>query len=257
MKNLSVILLFMALTFSVQAQTSKRTRTSNVRDTSVAITMVRPQAAFILPMGELMDRTGFFYTVGGSILTKTASQWMFGAEGCFYNGNIIREPGHLQNLLTSEGGLIAQSGEFGDVNRFFRGFSFSALFGRLFPVGKPNMNSGFYVTFGLGYIQHKIRTEVRGNNVWPLNGDYKKGYDRLSGGFMLSQFAGYQYINNKRTITFFAGLELNQALVKSYRGFNYDTQEIDNRWKFNGMFSVKGGWLFNIYHRKQTKEYWK
>lgn len=133
MKKVALILSSALLACTLHAQTSKRTRTSNVRDTSVAITMVRPQAAFILPMGELMDRTGYFYTVGGSLLTKTASQWMFGVEGCFYNGNILKEPGHLQNLLTAEGGIIAQSGEFGDINRFFRGFSFSALAGRLFP----------------------------------------------------------------------------------------------------------------------------
>lgn len=232
-------------------------RIVNVRDTSVGMTSFRPQAAFTIPLGEWRERTGFFYSVGGSILNKTASQWLFGAEGYFFNGNRIKEKEHLQNLWNSSGAITAQDGLNGDVNRYFRGFAVSGLFGRLFPVGKPNMNSGFILTFGAGYMQHKIRTEVRQNNVWPLAKPYDKGYDRLSGGFMLSQFAGYQFVNNKRTITFFAGIEFVEAMTTSYRKFNYDNQQVDTDWKFNGAFSIKGGWMFTIYHKKLSKEYYK
>lgn len=240
---------------AAQAQLSRRI--VNVRDTSIGITMFRPQASFNLPMGQIMQRTGFFYSVGGSVINKTASNWMFGAEGYFFNGGNVREPGHLQNLINSSGAITAQDGLNADINRYFRGFAVNAQFGRLFPVGKPNLNSGFFVLMGVGYIQHKIRTEVRQNNAHPLAKPYDKGYDRLSGGFLLSQFAGYQYINNKRTITFFAGIEFTEGLTRSYRKFNYDTQQADTDFKYFGSFAIKGGWMFNLYHRKQSKDYYK
>src|SRR5690606_34613418 len=178
-------------------------------------------------IGKLQTRTGFFYTIGGSVINKTASQWLFGVEGYFFNGGIIKEKDHLKNLINSSGGITAQDGLNADMNRYFRGWSVMGQFGRLFPVGKPNMNSGFFILFGAGYIQHKIRTEIRQNNVWQLQKPYNKGYDRLSGGFNLSQFVGYQYINNRKTLTFFLGVEMNEGLVKSYRKFNYDTQRPD------------------------------
>lgn len=247
--------LFIVLISSSFAQRARRV--ANVRDTSIGITMFRPTASANLPIGQLHTRTGFFYSLGGSVINKTASQWLFGVEGYFFNGGIIREKDHLKNLINSSGGITAQDGLNADMNRYYRGWSVMGQFGRLFPVGKPNMNSGFFILFGVGYIQHKIRTEIRQNNVWQLQKPYNKGYDRLSGGFNLSQFVGYQYINNRKTLTFFLGVEMNEGLVKSYRKFNYDTQRPDTDWFYTSSFAVKGGWMFNVYHRKQTKEYYK
>lgn len=256
MRSYILFLLFsICLIQSVAAQRTRRV--ANVRDTSIGITMFRPTASFNLPMGEVMKRTGFYYSIGGGVLNKTASQWLYGAEAYFFNGGKVLEKDHLNNLINSSGGITAQDGLHADMNRYFRGFSVMGQFGRLFPVGKPNMNSGFFVLLGAGYIQHKIRTEIRQNNVWQLAKPYDKGYDRLSGGFNLSQFVGYQMINNRKTITFFLGLEMNQGITRSYRKFNYDTQLPDTRWMYMGSFAVKGGWMFNVYHRKQTNEYYK
>jgi len=228
----------------------------NVKDSLVFIGMIIPSVSFQFPMGDLAKRSGFFFSVGGTLRFKTKTNWLFGAEGYFTHGAKVKEPGLLQNMLTGNGHVIAQDGSFANMNIFFRSWHAVAGFGKLFPWFGPNKNSGMYFMFSPGFIQHRIRFEVKGNNVQALRGDYVKGYDRYSGGFAMKQEIGYKQVSNSRRINFYVAIEFLQSATKSYRGFNYDTKQTDTKVRFDGMFGMKVGWMVPFFSKKRTNEYY-
>ena len=88
-----------------------------------------------------------------------------------------------------------------------------------------------------------------------LTEEMEKGYDRLSTGFSLNQFIGYQYFGKTRLINFFAGIEGIQAFTKNRRGYNYDTQKVDTKERFDSMYGIKVGWIIPFY-KKTTQEFY-
>ena len=228
----------------------------NVKDSIVFIGMMMPGVSFQFPMGQLSQRTGFIFSVGGPFRFKTKSNWLFGAEGYFSHGGKVKEPGLIQNLMTSNGNVIAQNGQFAEMKIYYRSWHVAAGFGKLFPWFGPNKNSGMYFMFSPGFIQHRIRFEVKGNNVQQLNGEYKKGYDRYSGGFAMKQEIGYKQVSNNRRINFYVAVEFLQAATKSYRGYNFDTESTDTKTRFDGFFGMKVGWMIPFFSKKSTNEYY-
>lgn len=228
----------------------------NVRDSIIFIGMFSPSVSFQFPMGELSRRTGFFFSVGGPIRFKTKKNWLFGAEGFFTHGAKVKEPNLIQNLKTASGDVIAQNGQFATMNIYFRSWHVAAGFGKLFPWFGPNKNSGMYIMFSPGFIQHRIRYEVKGNNVEQLKGEYVKGYDRYSGGFAMKQEIGYKQVSNSRRINFYIALEFLQSATKSYRGYNYDTESTDTKYRFDGFFGIKAGWMVPFFSKKTNGEYY-
>lgn len=228
----------------------------NVKDSIVFIGLIMPSVSFQFPLGQLSQRTGFFFSVGGPLRFKTRKNWLFGAEGYFTHGAKVKEPGLLQNLKTSGGQIIAQDGSFATMNIYFRSWHVAGGFGKLFPWFGPNKNSGMYFMFSPGFIQHRIRFEVKNNNVQALREGYAKGYDRYSGGFAMKQEIGYMQVSNNRRINFYVAVEFLQSATKSYRGFNYDTESADTKTRFDGMFGMKVGWMVPFFSKKRTNEYY-
>ncbi len=129
--------------------------------------------------------------------------------------------------------------------------------GKVIPVLSPNPNSGILLMAGVGYIQHKVRIEVADNNIPQLMDDYKKGYDRLTGGISLSQFVGYMFFSNSKLANFYGGFEVMEAFTKPLRDVNFDTRnpdEIQNR--LDLFFGVRVGWIIPLLKRMPEKVYY-
>ena len=126
-------------------------------------------------------------TVGGSLVYKTASNWIFAFNGNFISGNKVNisRKELFGDILDSNGEIITGDGIYGSYALYERGWHFQGKVGKLFPVLSPNPNSGFFVQGGLGYLLSRIKTEF-GSYASPppaLAGDYPYGYDRMRGGF--------------------------------------------------------------------------
>ncbi len=76
---------------------------------------------------------------------------------------------------------------------------------------------------GVGYISHKIRIEVENQSTPQLKGDYKRGYDRLSGGLMLNQSIGFMYFGKSRLLNFMFSVEAMEGWTHAYRDYYFDT----------------------------------
>ncbi|OQX81477.1 MAG: hypothetical protein B6D61_00615 [Bacteroidetes bacterium 4484_249] len=230
----------------------------SVSDSTLNIPMFYATYTFQMPGGDMADRFGNNSGIGGGFKWKTDKNWIFGAEFIYIFGNDVKIADQIMNnLKTSEGGIIDMAGNFTSYSLYERGYYISGRFGKVFPVISPNPNSGIVIMGSVGYFQHKIKIEVTNNSAPQLNDDYKKGYDRLTGGIGVSEFIGYMYISDSRLLNFFAGFEFNQAWTSPQRDVNFDTMkpdEISNR--FDSLMGIKIGWIIPLFKRLPEKYYY-
>jgi hypothetical protein len=247
-KNILILLLALLPLPAVSQQ--------NIRDSSIAFTMIGASGAWQIPGGNLDERFGNNFNIGGVFQWKTKKNILLGLDGQFIFGNTVKENSILDSLITSQGGIISSQGEFADVILYERGFKFELKIGKIFPVFGPNKNSGILTTLGGGIVQHKIRIENQGSSVPSIEEDYKKGYDRLSNGFSLTAFAGYMNFGNNRLVNFYAGLELTQAFTQNRRSFNFDTREQDLKKRNDLFLGLRLGWVIPLYKRAPKEFYY-
>jgi hypothetical protein len=230
----------------------------SANDTALNIPMFYASYGFAVPGGDLADRFGASSLVGGGFQFKTRTNWLLGANFDFIFGSRVKDADSLMhNLKTESGYIIDMAGNFADYSVFERGFTVTARAGKVIPVLSPNPNSGFYIGAGIGYLQHKIRIEVANNSAPQLQGDYKKGYDRLTGGFMVTEFIGYLFLSDNRLLNFYGGFEFTQAFTSPRRDVYFDTMEPDPLTSRTDLLSgFRVGWIIPIFQRMPEKVYY-
>ncbi len=226
----------------------------SLKDSSISTPLVGVSYGFQLSGGDLVKRFGNSSSVEIKLDFKTKSYWTFGVNGSYFFGKDVKE-NLFDSINTSTGAIINRIGEYADVRTFERGFTVSGTIGRMFSFKKPNPNSGLVVDIGLGFIQHKIRIETIGNNVPQLSTDYKKGYDRLTNGFLLSENLGYLYLSNNRFVNFYFGFECMQGITQSRRSFDFDLMKQDTQKRLDILYGAKVAWILPLY-KKAPQEFY-
>lgn len=221
----------------------------SVKDSVFGFTFCAVTGGFSVPGGDLADRFGSNFSVGGNCFRKLKSNWMIGVQGDFIFGENVKETDFLDNFKNEQGEIISQAGTYSSIMLYERGWRTELRIGRIFPILGPNDNSGLLLLAGVGFLQHKIRIETQGDNLPFLEGDYLKGYDHLSNGLSISQFIGYCNFGNNRRINFFAGLEATQAFTRSRRDFDFDTRQADTRSRTDLLFGIRVGWIIPLYKK--------
>lgn len=204
------------------------------------------------PTADLAKRYGYFHNVGAGVYFKTGNNWIWGAEGGYIFGSKIKEPGLYDGFTDADGYAVNRSGAKVEVVSQMRGLNFYAKGGKIIPLGK-NKNSGLMLSLGLGYIEHFIRVSNQSRDIAALEGDLVYGYDRLASGFSMNQFVAYQYLDPRRRVNFFAGIELMQGFTQGRRAINYDTGLPGNEKRFDGSIAFRFGWLLPIYTGSSLK----
>ena len=227
----------------------------SIKDSSIATPLVGFSYGYQFPAGDLAKRFGNNSTVQMNVDFKTKNYWTFGINGSYFFGSNIKEAGIFDSIISKDGYIIDQNGEFADVRLYERGFTVSVTAGRMFPFKKPNPNSGIEFNVGLGFIQHKIRIETIGNNVPQLTTAYKMGYDRLTNGFLLSENLGYLYLSNNRLLNFYFGFECLQGFTQSRRSYDYDLMKADTQKRLDILYGIKISWILPLY-RKAPQEFY-
>jgi hypothetical protein len=243
---LSVLFIFNTLLLSAQFQ---------VRDSSVFNPHFTVSMAYQWPGADMADRFGTSGSPALGFYIKSKTNWYYGLKGMYIFGNKVTEPGLMSNLRTNNGEVLDDQGQVAVLFIQERGFGLHAEGGRLFNFIGPNPNSGLLLTAGIGMLQHKIRIEHQTNPIAQLEGDYQKGYDRLSNGLSFDQFLGYFHMSNNRLINFFIGVEAYQAFTQSRRNLNFDTQETDHTKRFDVLLGLRAGWCVHLYRRESDLYY--
>lgn len=228
----------------------------NIHDSAIGTSMFYATYSYQFPGGDLSRLFGSNSSIGGGFMYKTKSNWLFGVEGNFLFGQVVKNSDSLLlDITNKEGFVIDANGMIAEIIYYERGYSFYAKFGKLIPLLSPNPNSGFLIMLGGGYLQNKIRIHNPGNTAPQLLGDYKKGYDRLNGGISLNGSIGYLFLSNTRLLNFYLGFEFTQAWTKSLRDYNFDTEKKDDSKYSSQYYGIKVCWLIPLYKRT-PKEYY-
>jgi hypothetical protein len=238
--------MLLILLLSARGQSQKA-----LSDSAVTIPMIYGFYGYQWPGGDLAERFGSNSTIGPGFMVKTSKGWIFGAEYDFlFGSNVKNGMDILKGITNSNGDIISGDGTPSVVAMFERGHAVSAKFGKLFPVIKSNRNSGIFITAGLGYITHKIRIDVEQNTAPQLNGDYKRGYDRLSGGFMINQAIGFMYFGQSRLLNFAFSVEAIEGWTSGYRDYYFDTMAPPPAAKsFDFLIGPKIAWMIPLRQR--------
>ena len=174
-----------------------------------------------------------------------------GLEGSYLFGNKIKQNTFL-NLLTFDNHIIDNDGNFATVQTSERGVLIGGLISKIIPFDE-NIRTGIKIEAGGYMFRHWINFKLVGD-VPQLKSDYLKGYDRLTGGFAFKEFIGYQHLEEKSKINFYAGFEFYQGFTKSLRAYNYDKAQVDNSKRKDLLYGVKIGWILPLYIVENPEE---
>jgi len=203
-----------------------------------------------VPVGILSNRFGGSNTVGFSTAYKLGKNYQVQAGiNAIFSGK-VKENGIFDTMVGGTGYLVDVNGNLAEIKMYERGITWHVDFGKVIPTSKFDINSGILLTAGAGFMQHYIKYTFQRTVLPQLEGEYAKGYDRLTNGLMLRGFAGYQRIDPKAMLNFVAGIEVLNGLTKNRRAFNFDTRTADNTSRNDLMIGIKVGVMISISGRK-------
>ena len=228
----------------------------NVKDSTISSFILYVSYAYQIPSGDLADRFGHNSTIGPGLSYKTNHNWLWSIETNFIFGNDVNHASEIiSGITTDDGFVIGLDGTYTNIRPMERGFTLFAKSGKIFPAFNINPNSGLFFNFGLGYIQHKIRWDVENNNAMQLNGDYKKGYDRFTEGFAITQELGLFYMADTRLWNFRVNAEAVESFTTMKR-YNFDTMAGESQSRLDLFFGLKITWMIPLYGRAPKAMYY-
>jgi hypothetical protein len=245
----TVLVIFLMLACVLHAQRK------SLRDSSYRLPIVGLQFSGQMPAGDMAKRFGSSLSVGLPVFYKTSKNLIFGIEGNYLYGSNIKE--HIMsNLVNSNDNTITDvNGNPASFRLNERGWSVYGYVGVLISKLGHNKNSGVLALAGAGYMQHKINIFDAGRSIAQLEGNLKKGYDRLTGGPSLAQFIGYMFMSQNRIANFYAGFEFQEGFTKGLRGYQYDTMASDGQSRLDILYGFRLGWLLPLY-KKAPKDFY-
>ena len=196
------------------------------------------------PFADMSDRFGrnLKFTVGAEKMT--ASNWIFGLEFSYMFGDSVKED-VVSNLRLSNGNILGADNAYAEVFTRQRGVFFGANVGKLIPLSSTS-RSGIRITGAAGILAHYVRVQDEVRSLPQIEGDYLKGYDRLTRGLAFREFIGYQHVSKR--VNFYIGIEFTQGFTSSVREVNFDTGLPTNKdTRFDGLIGLKAAWILPFF----------
>jgi len=242
-------------------------------DTATFMIWASPTFSVQFPFGDgyLAKTFNFNYNVGLELTMKTRSNWTVEAVFNYSFGSKIRK---TPDKFLGDMWFIWKPQDSIEVPVIFNGagnnatpprfegryWHVGAIIGKIFPLNRWR-NSGLWLKLGIGYYGHKIHVSDP-NNYFPQldQTSYRLGYDQRSSGVALNQFFGYMFMQKRRTLSFYAGLELWQIFSKPDRGYIFVGDmagPTDNRPRmFSGLLGIKVGWILPFYEKQRVTNFY-
>lgn len=228
---------------------------SSIRDSSINMSILGFNYSFTIPAEDLSERFGPFSQIGASYSFKFSNQFILGTSFHFMYGTSVKEQNIFSHISTSESYLIDNQGLLTPISQELRGFNFDFRISYLIPVLGPNPNSGIFFGVGTGFLQHKIFHSYLFGPLPQIEGDYSKGYDRLTNGSSIIQQIGYYRFNNKNLGSFHVLISVHEGFTKNRRDLNFDTMIQDSRKRMDVFYGITLGLDLPFYTRSPGKFY--
>jgi len=242
-------------------------------DTATFMIWASPNFSVQFPFGKgyLSSTFDFNYNIGLDFTFKTKSNWTFDVMGNYMFGSkIIKKPQDILGDMV----IVTYDSKGGEKYVFFnaagnnnvvltyegRYWYLGATVGKIFPLDRWK-NSGLWLKCGVGFFGHKIHF-TDPNNFFPQidQKTYRLGYDQRSSGVALNQFFGYLFMQKRRVLSFYIGVEVWEIFSKPDRGYIFagdmkgPTDQLKN--KFSGLVGVKIGWVLPFYEKKRVTTFY-
>jgi len=212
---------------------------------------------FDIPAADMAKRFGNSYRIGPAILYKTNKNWIIGAKCDFILGNTIRQDSLMINIRdkysTQNSHLyefINNNGERIGVPVYERGYTLALQFGKILSWSTHTPDNGIVLLSSVGFFQHKIDIFDKDKTVSQLEGNYLKGYDRLTNGISVEGYAGYIYFARNGLTNFTLGADFLLGFTQGRRSYLYDVMRPDDQKRIDILFGLRGGWFIPIFKRK-------
>lgn len=200
-----------------------------------------------VPGADFAERFGSSFYLSSQIGFLNRNNWALNLDGGLIFGDQVKED-VLRSLRTQEGNIIANDRALAEIQLRARAVYLGIKLSKTLVLSDAYPRSGIRLGLGSGFFQHKIRIQDDPQRFVPqLTEELKKGYDRLSNGWYISQFVGYQYLANNRRINFYAGFETMQAFTQNRRSINIDTGRTDSQNRLDLTWGFKVGWILPLY----------
>jgi hypothetical protein len=197
-----------------------------------------------LPAGDLSERFGINGAIGAGTEFITSKDWVFGLEGAFLFGSKIKED-PLAIIRTPSGDIIGNDRAIATVRLQQRGLYLGAAIGKLITFNESR--KGLRLTFGAGWTQHRIQILDDARTAAQLTGDYRKGYDRFTGGPALQQFVGWQHVGYGKDVSWLIGLEFNQGFTSTLRDWDFTEMRKLDGTRMDLRFGIRAAFTLPFY----------
>ncbi len=208
----------------------------------------------VQPVGQFSERFGPGFMFGGQLEGHLwPGNWILGVESQFGFAGKVKE-NVLAFLQDQDGNMVGRDLALSQAFLQQRFISASIYGGKLFPVIASNRRSGIRLTVGAGYGWHWIKINDEMRSLPQIEGEYVKGYDRLTAGPVTTQFIGYQHISLSRRVVLFAGFDLIQGYTKSRRDYDFQNMSGDKTSRFDMTVGFRVGWSVSLYSGTQSRD---
>jgi hypothetical protein len=183
---------------------------------------------------------------------------LFGAKFDFILGNDVKDDSLMINIRDKYNTpfnnkyieFIGSDGSRVGVPIYERGYATGIEAGKIINTSKLHPDNGIMLITTAGFMQYKIDIFDPNHDVPQVLGSYTKGYDRLTNGLFLEQYAGYVYFSKSRLINFHVGFDALFGFTKDRRGYLYDVMRTDNAQRYDILFGIRGGWYIPMFKRR-------
>lgn len=207
---------------------------------------------FDIPGGDIAKSFGLSDRIGPSLTYKTKSNWLFGVKTDFIFGGQVHVDSLMINIKDEYGEEITQSGARVTEPTYERGYMIGLQAGKIVRTSARSKDNGIMFMTTFGFLQYKIRID-NPDGVTALDGDYKKGYDRLTNGLFGEESIEYIYFAKNKLLNFHFGPDIMLGFTQDRRSYLYDVMRPDNKQRLDMFFGIRGGWYFCIFKRKSEE----
>ena len=214
--------------------------------------LLRVGGGFYLTGADLAKGFPQFASLPTGLYFKSARNLTLGINHTPFWGNKVSYNNLFGDMLGPSGEILDQNGFPTIIRYYMRGNSTTLTAGKLLG-GKPGKPRQFEIALGAGFMQHFVKMQFDAGRTPQLEGEYAKGYDRLTNGLQLVQHFRWHYLNPE-TISLFAGLDISQGFTKNRRSWNYGDHGPDKDLHFDFYTGISAGIIIPLSLKSQTQD---
>ena len=208
--------------------------------------MAKIGMGYDIPGEDLADRFGRNVNFHLGFERLSASNWIVSTDFTYRFGSDVKED-VLSEFRLPTGQFLATDGLPADAFLRSRGASLRLAIGKVIGLHAKSPQSGIRIDIGGGILSHYIRVQDENQAIDQIFGKYKDVYDRLTRGFSITEYIGYQYLSTDGHLNFNIGFEFNQAFTSGVRSVDFTTYESSPTGRKDFLSGFKVTWLIPLY----------